>query len=313
MDSPFLWVSRKASTRTAWHAKLRGDADSIFHVDIGIRSPVGHSIELVVRVFGCDCAPGTVAAHRAALGRIEEFAKSRQLGVEFMHREESHLAAATRLSKTARAQRLIGGIETGNVRSGASGTLGAVVRDRATKDLLALSCGHVYGDFLPLGCEEDRGLVSQPSSVLDANIFGKWLEDKQAWSAGKRRRLDCAVASIDRKKRDADSGILELGPIKGVASLPLPGMAVKKFGAATGVTRGVVLGVGPDDVAIGRPPDAKDQAIAGIGDSGAIWLQEGTNEAVGLLYQMLDIGEPNEEAFAVRMDRVVQELDIELS
>lgn len=75
------------------------------------------------------------------------------------------------------------------------------------------------------------------------------------------------------------------------------GLAVYKSGAGTGVTRGIISGLTPvlqrDDetgtlffvnqLVIITDPNAPQQArVAGAGDSGALWLQTGTNRIVGL-------------------------------
>jgi len=106
------------------------------------------------------------------------------------------------------------------------------------------------------------------------------------------------------------------------------GLAVYKSGAGTGVTRGLISGLTPvvarddesgtlyfvDQIVVvldqnNRPAGDK---IAGAGDSGALWLQVGTNKIVGMTHAIGSSG-GNSTAVISRIQDVVNALQIQFA
>jgi hypothetical protein len=194
---------------------------------------------------------------------------------------------------------------------GTTGTLGTLARTRHDGRAVLLSSWHVlYGSGTD--ADSDVWLVDEGrrSLRLGRTLFGKAgtvaFEGMETW-------IDCAVASYDdRPEADAD------GPMHTKTGEPAPdsrhtprspqparrspghdvarpGDRVTKRGAATGVTRGIVVRADYDDVAWigGRPHPAARQLLirslddgrpfSAAGDSGALLVDEAGN-AVGLLW-----------------------------
>ena len=106
------------------------------------------------------------------------------------------------------------------------------------------------------------------------------------------------------------------------------GLAVYKSGAGTGVTRGLISGLTPvvarDDesgtlyfvnqivVVLDQNNRPAGDKIAGAGDSGALWLQVGTNKIVGMTHAIGSSG-GNSTAVISRIQDVVNALQIQFA
>lgn len=194
------------------------------------------------------------------------------------------------------------------------GTLGAVVRDRKSGEILMLSNNHVLAN-----CSNGRdGLaevgdpVFQPSLTDGGrytDIVGRlyrfvplYLEQPNIVDAAVARFLSPALA---------DGRMKGIGRIAGVAS-GKKGMKIKKLGKATGVTLGEIIEEG-FSVKIyfqGREYLFCDQLLARIpckgGDSGSIVL-DSDNRAVGLLFAA-----QGELGIINRIEHVIELLDIDI-
>lgn len=173
------------------------------------------------------------------------------------------------------------GVSIGHYKSTA-GTLGAIVKDKATKELMILSNNHVLANGSSL--QQARAKTGDP--ILQPGPYdGGKLEDRVgtlyryvpivknvsksdcpvalALAGGSTRILnlvkkdyeirfykrfrtenfvDCALAKLDSADL-VTASILEIGEIRGVSDAK-PGEKVVKSGRTTGVTRGVVKSVG---------------------------------------------------------------------
>ncbi|AQA01351.1 hypothetical protein BVC93_01665 [Mycobacterium sp. MS1601] len=160
-----------------------------------------------------------------------------------------------------------------------AGTLGAVVRNRATGQHQLLTCAHVA---------RSTGLsVFQPGQGLPfSSIIGTVADLRDTQNP---LLLDCAVITPNGS-RPLQAAMAGIGPVQGAAvQLPLLGEMVKKRGMRTGLTEGFVVRY----IASSATP-VFDQfhisgaiplvsVFAGHGDSGSVVLNTG-NQVVGLLY-----------------------------
>jgi hypothetical protein len=207
------------------------------------------------------------------------------------------------LDRRARHEPLSGGVECGNPKYPTrAGTLGLIVQDGQTGEPLALSNHHVL--VRSAGAAGDP--IDQPQSGKPADSIGtlwKWDE-----------KLDCAVAKLNPSRTPNLRDALELPPLNHIA-IPLIGMPVTKSGVTTKVTRGLVDGVGlpGEGFTIVPDPDHPElqNEISLPGDSGAVWIDVSTNDAIGLHWAGEDPGDP-ERAWAHRMTEIATTLGFTL-
>ncbi len=207
---------------------------------------------------------------------------------------------------------LIGGISISNTRFRNSGTLAAVVYDRETSIPLGLTNHHVLigsgNIFKRAGRKGDR--INQPAFKPDSSKYniGRLLRGN--------KNFDCSVFAIISRKIETVNmlnGIV--GPIQGTVQ-PLIGMAVKKTGARTGLTYGIISAVSSQakrfTVSSDREKPAPKNEISRPGDSGALWVTDTSdNLAVGLHWGGDPDNTPSSEyAFAININNVVQVLNI---
>ncbi len=224
------------------------------------------------------------------------------------------------VSRRARTRPILGGISVGNPRITA-GTLGAIVYSRSTCKAMILSNFHVLAGALAATAGEP---ILQPGRA-----DGGMSNDRVATLLRYRidAQMDAAVATIDGGVM-FDREVLGLGTITGVAE-PTLGMNVTKSGRTTGVTLGVIDGVSltvsinyAADVGVvtltnqvhivPRPPwPAVDYEVSMGGDSGSVWLEDGTNRAVGLHFGgETDPMPASENALCTPISRVAAEFNI---
>jgi hypothetical protein len=167
----------------------------------------------------------------------------------------------------------------------AVGTLGCLVTmDDGSGKIVGLTASHVVAynteDVLP---EREIG---QPYKIVCCcccvkNIIGKVLDSERD------NKRDCAIIQLhddivdDIKTKGTINEILEIGNILGKA-VAEHGTVVRKRGAATKLTKGVVVDISFGGNQILISPDDKDR-FADCGDSGAIVVNE-RNQVIGLLW-----------------------------
>jgi hypothetical protein len=94
--------------------------------------------------------------------------------------------------------------------------------------------------------------------------------------------LDCAAARV-LPGVVAVNELLGVGPISPAPVAPVVGMRVFKYGVATELTEGVVADVQGSDITIAPVPGfPREYQLSDIGDSGALWLEQGTLRPVAL-------------------------------
>lgn len=213
----------------------------------------------------------------------------------------------------ARHDPMRGGISVSVARDYSAGTLGGLVRDRATGELMMLSNWHVLAAErwvsagLPI-CQPGRLDGGTPYDVVATMT-----------RHAMRQQIDAAVATLTGD-RSLINNQLNIGPISGVA-LPRLGMRITKSGRTTGVTEGIITGVegqarlwyGSMQRAIQHvmtivPAPGKREVSAG-GDSGSWWIDAETRAAVGLHFAGSD--DP-EQALAIDMLSVLNALNVDI-
>ena len=208
---------------------------------------------------------------------------------------------------------IVGGISISNEWSGGFGTLGAVVRDRASGEPMLLSAWHVLAETP----EAPRGLrILQPAYADGGRaryVVGRL--ERHAMDRG----LDAALARLSGDRRWSDRQ-LGIGALAG-AAMPALGMRVRKSGRASGLTAGVVDGIDADYPVrylggyrrVGPVcrivPAAPGEEVSRGGDSGATWVAEGTALAAGLHFAGQDAPET---ALAMAFPRVLEALAAEI-
>lgn len=188
--------------------------------------------------------------------------------------------------RASRQDTLRGGVSISDEFHNSYGTLGALVVDRASGDPMILSNWHVLvADWRARAGQS----IYQPGRLdggSRADVVAALTRD--AMSAN----LDAAVAKLTGNRQLINDQV-GLGPVRGLAEAK-PGMEVVKSGRRTGVTYGRVTGVegiaminyGSLDRIIRNvvtiDPREGDEEVSGPGDSGSLWLEASTMQAVGL-------------------------------
>lgn len=210
--------------------------------------------------------------------------------------------------------------------SDAVGTLGMIVRDCVTGKPALLSNRHVFADSL----QSSKGdQILQPASNDGGEVSGDVVAVLERMILDQNG--DAAIALVN-DQRPFHPRILGLNLVPNALIDPLVGDVVIKSGIATKVTRGRVDGVGryfltyqfdgftqrlgfdgfyivPLD-----PANPTNLEISAPGDSGAVWIKDGTAAVVGLHVAGDATGSQasSEYAIACCARKVFQALNIEL-
>ena len=220
------------------------------------------------------------------------------------------------VDRQARLDPLKGGISVGTLAE--TGTLGAIVWDKAAGRPVALSNWHV------LAARATESSVFQPGP-LDGGHSSDNFIGRRIGAGVLNRNIDAAVATIDR--RPADPTILGMDiEVRGVAK-PLRGMRVAKAGRSTGVTYGIIdnprklvaIDIGLPArhniaVCVVRPDPARPapDALSGGGDSGSCWMLIGSDgRATGTMVALHVGGDGTSVAYACHADQVFAGLGLE--
>jgi len=203
------------------------------------------------------------------------------------------------VNRNAPIDPLIGGLTIGNTRATTVGTLGAIVLDQNTLQPLALSNYHV----MIVEPANANDVIAQPMTANAADVIGRL----SRWN----KPLDCAVCWVTNRTWETGLADLPNGP-KGQAFVRI-GMRVTKSGRTTGVTRGIVDGTEAGGFTI--IPDAMNPnptgEVSSPGDSGSVWIDSATSQAVGLHYAgETDPAPDKERAWAKSMVQVSEKLGV---
>ena len=208
---------------------------------------------------------------------------------------------------------MVGGLSISDGYSGGYGTLGGLAWDNVSGDPMVLSNFHVLASR---GYARPGYPVIQPGRG-DGGTEVIAIFDRHAMDQG----MDAAVARLNGR-RPLDNNQLDLHAVMGMAA-PQPGMRLCKSGRASGVTHGLVSGIG--GVLKMRYPISGERLIRNVthivplyqgaqvsapGDSGSYWLDASTYRAVGLHFAGADMPE---YALALDMTQVASALNIQVA
>ena len=234
---------------------------------------------------------------------------------------------------------LRGGVQIGCESLSGVGTLGAIVQDRATGKLVALTNAHVAGNPLDVSTGELTALnaagveftsgtainekMSQ-NGVEGSNQFGEVLRDVPG-KFTRPRMTDCSISTI-KSEFGVTPGIVGLTKYRQYfrqITTVAYGERVFKAGRTTGVTEGEIVSIGATilvEVIPGYNKEFREQVVilpidpeipfSGFGDSGAMICIDMGNGYVSMVAQLHAGTEDGSMAVASSMDEIVDALDI---
>jgi hypothetical protein len=217
------------------------------------------------------------------------------------------------------------GISIGNVKLKTTGTLGALVRDRASEGLCLLSNWHVLCGG-PEAAVNDG--ISQPGPMdLGSNPsheiarLERWLRLSE--------QFDAAIALLAPSVQ-SDGTLFGTRFRPTSTASPELGMKVLKSGAVSGVTHAIIDGIAGsyrldytgygdapewmDGFRMVQDPSAPAKAVSLEGDSGSLWVDSTGTRAVGLHFAGEDDQSPlNDYALAHPIEDVLTRLNLTLA
>ncbi|MCB8961190.1 MAG: hypothetical protein H6651_12815 [Ardenticatenales bacterium] len=295
-------------------------------LDVGYRLEDGHlTDELAIRVHvarklpNSALEPGTSFSIQGDSSLLGDF---RIDVIEASYKPAAAAPPGANIVRTNRIDPIVGGISVGNARVSA-GTLGAIVWDRESGAPCVISNWHVLCGSN--ACKPGE-IIYQPGP-----FDGGGQEDRIAellrWQLD--RHGDAALAKLSGDREFARD-LLALNPLAGIEADPRLGLKVVKSGRTTGVTEGSLTASvfrwgfkyenGPFVMfhnqlrIVPRAPwPAVNYELSGGGDSGAIWVNESNNRAVGLHFAGEQDGRPIAEyAAANRLDVLADQLNFDV-
>lgn len=174
--------------------------------------------------------------------------------------------------RVSRQDPVVAGLSVGNGGNPASGTIGAIVADRAGRGLRVLSNWHVLDGGTGVPAVNQPGLLDDSRAAT--TVLGSLVR-------GSNQDIDAAIASVEG--RSVRREIFGLGVAVERVATPRKGDLVAMSGRTSGVIYGIVRLLNPVRVRIdhipfgywvevfGIDPVASSQAVS-QGDSGAAWM-----------------------------------------
>ncbi|UPK01686.1 hypothetical protein [Bradyrhizobium sp. 170] len=285
-------------------------------VALGIAQGTGHGdVRVAVRL-----QRRSLEHSQSMIENIRQRAKN-EVDVRFVGRVAKHALPWYRI----RQRPLLPGGSVGHFKITA-GTIGAIARDKKTGRDVILSNNHVLANENAAKIGDaivQAGVIDGGSLKRDAVAkLSKWID-----LITKRANLiDAAIAPIT-KSIDFDALTYKgIGKLAGTRTTPiLPGMAVKKLGRTTGLTRGKVSAIEIDKVVVDYDlgslsfdnqveiESVGNSAFSAGGDSGSLILDE-ENFGCALLFAGSERGGPNDRGltYANPIAIVLKRLAIEL-
>lgn len=215
----------------------------------------------------------------------------------------------------ARRQRLrpiVPGTSIARIGNSATGTLGALVRRPSDAEhiVYGLSCAHVLREV----SRTSTSCVTQPASTRRADQIGAIV------ATVNDARGDAAIVRLDDSHAVTRSAQFDTSATLTNVTLVTLATRVWKSGVATGVTTGVVHGIGFYRLAEGAPLmrgfriralHGAPQPISGPEDSGAVWYLDDQRTGVGL-HTGFDVIDGTRCAIASHLPLVLQALAVVL-
>jgi hypothetical protein len=215
------------------------------------------------------------------------------------------------------------GVSIGNRKVGTTGTLGTFVRDLSTGRPSLLSNWHVLCGG-PEAAPNDEIAQPGPNDMPDGRTVGllvRWLRLGEHY--------DAALAQLSEGVQ-ADDTLFGTTVRPAGTAAPSLGMRLVKSGATSGITHGVIDGLGGsyaidytgfgdgpqwmEGFRIVPDPEAPAANISLAGDSGSLWVDAATGAAVGLHFGGEEDGSPlNEYALAHPIADIFSRLNVNLS
>ncbi len=217
------------------------------------------------------------------------------------------------------------GISVGNLRSKATGTLGALVIDNETNTRCILSNWHVLcGDVGAAAGEQ----ICQPGPMDLGSDAARQVGELLRWCR-LSEQIDAALARL-APGADTDTALFGIDLRPTGTAAPVVGMKLVKSGAVTGVTHAMIDGVGGrfqmdyaqfgdgprwiEGFRLVPDPDLPTNALCLEGDSGSLWIEASTGRAVGLHFAGEDdISPANDYALAQPIENVLARLNATLA
>ncbi|MCP4896085.1 MAG: hypothetical protein GY906_03840 [bacterium] len=217
---------------------------------------------------------------------------------------------------------LVGGIEIGPAGDQAVGTLGGIVFDRSTRTPMLLTNWHVAAGTgsNPIGqlmCQPGNdpanGIGTVTRAILGETPFG-WIDAAVAPLNGSRQYSQSMLKIPGRQTTGMTQGRLQMkvyksGRTTSTTFAPIESLAVTvtveyPVGDVTFLNQ-IMIRPFPAPSPIGQVSDS--------GDSGSLWLQPGTNFAIGLNFAGEGQNDPVDRAIVNPIEAVVQGMDITFS
>ena len=213
------------------------------------------------------------------------------------------------------------GLSVGNLKTKTTGTLGVLVQDKSGA-IFALSNWHVLcgGPEASVGDE-----ISQPGPFDLGSNPARPVARLERWIR-LSEQYDAALASLLPDVRFSEQ-LFGLGAQPSAIKTPFVGQKVYKVGAVSGVTQGIIDGVGGsyrldytgygdgpewmEGFRVVQDPQLSSKFLSLEGDSGSLWVDSNENQAVGLHFAGEDEGSPlNEVALAHPLADVLARLAV---
>ena len=217
------------------------------------------------------------------------------------------------------------GISVGNVRTKTTGTLGALVQDLATGQILILSNWHVLCGGPEAAVGDD---ISQPGPFDLGSDPARPVARLERWLR-LSEQYDAAVARVLSGVQSSEQLFGTTMQPSGLAA-PALGMRLVKSGAVSGITHGIVDGIAGsyrlDYTAYGDSvewmsgfrlvpdPEQPSTALSLEGDSGSLWVDGSDGNAVGLHFAGEDeISPSNDYALAHPIADILRQFNVSLA
>ena len=197
-------------------------------------------------------------------------------------------------------------------RYSTSGTLGLIVFDKRNNyQPCILSNWHVLARNYIRRTARAGSPVYQPGRLFGGRVKNNIV----ARFTRSSRSLDAAIATLTGG-RDFITEQFESGVNPTTARLPVYGDIVEKSGARTKITRGKIISMTRNSFTIKPvdPDNTDDLELSDGGDSGAIWYDPDTKEAIGLHFAGDTSRHPSDEFSRAKiLTHILSRLDISLT